>query len=537
MKLSEKLKNDFEQNEKFRLLACVLSGIFSSVPYFVSELFLLEWIAFVPFICVLLSDRKITLRRAFLYGFINHFSKSVIVFTWFKELYSMSALDMSPVIMILVIAAAIIGLSALQAIPYGVATLILSSLKKIEFKLPLLAFSVTAPILFTGCEMINTIIEQLPIGIIGFPWVLTYVTQGSFTYGIQTSSVFGAHFISFIVYLSNVLIALMILKCRKVQKICVILLISLFTANIGYGIISVKDENGTVKALAYQDNNSSYSKWTSSSTENCDTFISDMESAYTKEDMPQLIVLSETVFPVKINSGVSGSYIKKVLCDFTKKYGNTVVIGGFLYEGDMRYNAQFTFENGRLCDTVYKKRTLVPFGEYIPFENVINAVFPFMSEFNLSGNSLDPGTSTDVVECNFAKLGGLICYDSIFWYNARESAENNCEIIVVSTNDSWYNDSAAAYQHYTHSVFRAIETGKPVVRSATTGISGIIDRYGRTLDKTKLLVKGYAEAEIAPSKATTPFVIYGYGWFYILLFADVLFIAISAIKRRKLNEA
>lgn len=535
MRLKNKLYDLLEQNERFRLLACVLSGIFSSVPFFFEDLFLVSWISAVPFFCVLFSGKSISLKRVFLYGFLFHFSRSVIVLSWLKELYSMSALSIPPFLMICVILVAVIGLSALQAIPFGISCTIISLIsKKSKYNFVLV---LSASLLFTGSELINTLIEMYhPFGAIGFPWVLAYVSQGSFLSGIQASSLFGAHFVSFIIYAFNCLLSQALIKCGKVQKICAILSICLFTLNTSYGIITLScksDSSDFVKVLAYQDNNSSYSKWTTSATDTCDIFIEDMENKYDFDTMPNIIVLSETVFPVRMNTGSSGAYIKNALCDFTDKYDNIVVAGSFLYDDTGRYNAQFFFENGTLCDTVYKKRTLVPFGEYVPYENVLNTVFPFMEEFNLSGSSLDKGNGAFVAGCSKAKLGGLICYDSIFYYNAIESAKDGAQVLIVSTNDSWYNDSAAAYQHFTQSVFRAIETGKPVVRSATTGISGIIDAQGRTLSETKLLQKDDAEANILPNSKITPFVKYGYTWYYLLCAADLILILFSCLKRRK----
>ena len=532
MKLKEKLSDLLKNNEGFRLLACVLSGIFSSVPFFIDELFIIEWVSVIPLFYILFSSKKVRFYKAFLYGAIFHFSKSVIVLSWLKELTSMSALDVPPYLMIGIIIVAIIGLSALQAIPFGTSCMFINILKNKKTNLILLIL--TTSLLFTASELVNTIAEQY--GFIGFPWVLTYVSQVAFSAGIQSASLFGSHFISFIVFFANASLAVFLITSGKVQKICAILSLLLFTTNISYGIITLlptDKSNDSINVLAYQDNISSYSKWDTPATSTLDDFIYDMESTYDKSSMPDIIVLSETVFPVRLNSGSSGRYITNALCDFTEKYNNVVVAGSFLYTDEGRYNAQFFFDNGKLNDTVYKKRTLVPFGEYVPAENFLIKLFPFMEQFNLSGNSLTPGNNSEVADLSFTKIGGMICYDSIFYYNTRQSAKDGAQILVLSTNDSWYNDSAAAYHHFAHSKFRAIETRKPVIRGATTGISGIIDECGRTLDSTKLLVKDTATSFIIPNSYVTLFVKFGYTWYYLLFVADIILIFINHIKRRK----
>ncbi len=530
--LASKFKYLIKNNEKIRLLACVLSGFFSSVPFYFERLFIIEWVCFIPLFCVLYSCNNKRFRRTFLYGFLFHFSRSVIILSWFKELYLMQSLSIPPIIMIFVIAAAIIGLSAIQAVPFGMCSYIIAKCEEKGF--PALFLPFISAILFTAGELINTVFQQ--VGLVGFPWVQTYISQAGFIFGIQSASIFGAHFISFIIIICNALIACAVIKCGIVQKICVILPIGLFTLNLFYGIISLETNStfeNSISALAYQDNNSSYSKWNGSSRDICDGFILDMENTYNKENMPELIVLSETVFTVSINNSSKGAYIRNALCDFTKEYENTIVAGGFLTEDGKTYNAQFVFENGKILDTVYKKRTLVPFGEYIPAEKLALNLFPFIDNFNLSGNALAKSVDTNIIRSSVGNLGGLICYDSIFYYNTTSSVKDGAQILVLSTNDSWYNDSGAAYHHYAQAVFRAIESRKPLVRSATTGFCGIIDKYGRTLDKTKLLQKGFAVAEISKSSEITAFVLYEYSWYYALCILTLAIIVFTKIKRKK----
>ncbi|MBE6623250.1 MAG: apolipoprotein N-acyltransferase [Ruminococcaceae bacterium] len=527
-----KFRYYIRNNEKIRLLACVLSGFFSSVPFYFERLFIIEWVCFIPLFCTLFS-RNNSRRHTFLYGFLFHFSRSVIILSWFKELYFMQSLSIPPIVMIFIIAAAIIGLSAIQAIPFGLCSFIIVKFE--EKNLPSLFLPLISAILFTAGELINTVFQQ--VGLVGFPWVQTYISQSGFIFGIQSASVLGAHFISFLIIICNAFIACAVTKCGIVQKICVILPIGLFTLNLFYGIICLETNStfeNSINALAYQDNNSSYSKWNGSSKDICDGFISDMENTYNEKNMPELIVLSETVFPISINNSSTGAYIRNALCDFTEKYKNTIVAGGFLTENGKRYNAQFVFENGRILDTVYKKRTLVPFGEYIPAEKLILNLFPFFDSFNLSGDALTKSVDTNIIKSSVGNLGGLICYDSIFYYNTSTSVKDGAQILVLSTNDSWYNDSGAAYHHYAQAVFRAVESRKPLVRSATTGFCGIIDKYGRTLDKTKLLQKDYAAAEISKNSELSAFVRMGYSWYYTLCIITLVFIAVSKFKRRKL---
>ena len=220
MTLSSTLKNllhNLKNNEKFRLLACAASGILSSLPFFFEKLFIFEWLCFVPFFMLFYTDKNITAKRAFLYGFLLHFTRSCIVLTWFKELYSMSAVDVPPFIMIAVIFLGDVVLSALQSVPFGICSILINHLHKSTSNCALRHIFSASFFAFT--ELFQTLIEETCfLGLIGFPWVVSYVTQHRFLYAIQSASVFGAIFITFIIILVNSLIAHAIF-CEKKAKI------------------------------------------------------------------------------------------------------------------------------------------------------------------------------------------------------------------------------------------------------------------------------------------------------------------------------
>ena len=521
--------------ERFRILVCIISGIFSSIPFFLADLFILEWISYIPFFIILISQKESNAKKLFLYGFFSHFSRSVIVLSWFKELYSMSALDYPPAVMIMIIIVADVGLSALQAIPFGIFSILAA--KVFKFCPYAVANSAAAAAFFTLSELIHTLAEQFhPFGFVGFPWVVTYITQQNFINGIQTASVFGAHFITFLIFLFSSLVAYAFIELGKKRILLLSCALSVFFLNFifGYCTVSLSDftqentQNKKISTIIYQDNHSSYDKWDASSTETCDEFIEDMEEYFQNNSVPDLILLSETVFTATLNTdphsdSVSGKYITERLAGFSEKYGTIVICGGFYENDGLEYNALFMFDNGKVSDTVYKKRTLVPFGEYIPFEDLLTSAFKDLENFNLRGSYLSPGNSSEVFDSSIGKLGGIICYDSIFYYNSSESVREGAEIIVLSTNDSWYNDSAAAFQHYAHSVFRAVENRKFVIRAATTGISGIIDSFGRTLKSSELLKKSVICGTAYLNDKITLFSQYGYLYFYIFLFLAVCY--------------
>jgi len=143
------------------------------------------------------------------------------------------------------------------------------------------------------------------------------------------------------------------------------------------------------------------------------------------------------------------------------------------------YNAAFVVDPLLgLQTSYYAKRRLVQFGEYIPLRPVLG----WIGKFVPLGDDFTPGTdSTPLVvamDRGAAAFGVLICYEDLFPELAREEVLSGADALVVVTNDAWYGEGAAAYQHAAHSVLRAIETRRPVLRCGNAGWSGWIDEFG-----------------------------------------------------------
>lgn len=137
--------------------------------------------------------------------------------------------------------------------------------------------------------------------------------------------------------------------------------------------------------------------------------------------------------------------------------------------------------DGGLQPDFYAKQKLVPFGEYVPLRWVpfVDKVVPFDHDF-LPGSeaSLIPLPVNDRVW----QAGSLVCYEDIFPQLGRKMVLAGADFIVVVTNDAWYGEEAGAWQHAAHSVLRAVETRRPVIRCGNNGWSGWIDELGRTRD-------------------------------------------------------
>lgn len=138
-----------------------------------------------------------------------------------------------------------------------------------------------------------------------------------------------------------------------------------------------------------------------------------------------------------------------------------------------------------VLSTDYAKRHLVPFGEYIP----VRSVFGWLEKFVPIGGDFIPGESAQPLPVKIGAatvpVGVLVCYEDLFPSLARESARAGAEVLAVLTNDAWYGEGGAATQHAAHSVLRAVETRRPVIRCGNGGWSGWIDEFGNIRDTVR----------------------------------------------------
>jgi apolipoprotein N-acyltransferase len=104
-----------------------------------------------------------------------------------------------------------------------------------------------------------------------------------------------------------------------------------------------------------------------------------------------------------------------------------------------------------------------------------------------------------------ATIGVGVCFDSIFPRALAEDTKAGATVLAVVTNDAWYKKTAAPHQHFAHAILRAVENRRFLVRAANTGVSGIIDPYGRALVRSKMFVPAIVHGRVAPATELTPY--------------------------------
>jgi apolipoprotein N-acyltransferase len=176
---------------------------------------------------------------------------------------------------------------------------------------------------------------------------------------------------------------------------------------------------------------------------------------------------------------------------------------------------------GRVVAT-FDKYHLVPFGEYVPLRGIlpIDKITPGASDF-----SAGPGPATLALP-GLPPASPLVCYEAIFPGAVTARGGQRPGWLLNVTNDAWFGDSAGPHQHFASARLRAVEEGLPLVRAANTGISAVIDPYGRVLASLPLGREGVLDAGLPDALAATPFARFGNAVLLVLLAAALGAIAV-----------
>lgn len=191
---------------------------------------------------------------------------------------------------------------------------------------------------------------------------------------------------------------------------------------------------------------------------------------------PQLLIWPEAATPRGMFADQTNNHF---ILDLAATGDFNFLLGTLDFDDEGDYNiAVLLTDRGRNCQ-MYRKIHLVPFGEFIPFRKS----FPLFAAIagDLVPGDFKPGKSYSVLEMNNppVKIAALICFEDSLGDLTRRFVRNGADLLVNITNDGWFLKSAGAEQHLAHAVFRAVETRRPLVRVANTGVTCFVDRAGK----------------------------------------------------------
>jgi apolipoprotein N-acyltransferase len=169
------------------------------------------------------------------------------------------------------------------------------------------------------------------------------------------------------------------------------------------------------------------------------------------------------------------------------------------------YNSAFMLHPDGATAAVYRKIHLVPFGEYVPLRTLLFFVAPLVE----SVSDFAPGTRVTMLPVDGHMASTAICYEVVYPHLIRRGVLEGAELLTTVTNDAWYGRSSAPYQHYELAAMRAIEQGRYLARAANTGISAIVDPYGREVARSSLFETTVVTGEVRFIQARTVYATIG----------------------------
>ena len=173
---------------------------------------------------------------------------------------------------------------------------------------------------------------------------------------------------------------------------------------------------------------------------------------------------------------------------------------------------------------------LVPFGEYVPMKKWL----PFVNKIVEGVGDFDTGEKGQTIKWQKSSIGMRICYEIIFPALSRAMVQNNASLLVNITNDAWYGRTSAPYQHFSMSVFRAVENRRSIIRAANTGISGFIEPSGSVIETTQIFKDAVITQKVPILQVETLYTRFGDVFAMACLGLSVFFIILQSLKFRKL---
>lgn len=415
----------------------------------------------------------------------------------------------------------VIGLPALLSFFTGLSL----AIAKIFFHQARLSTWIGFAALLTLSEMVRGTIMT------GFPWNLYGYAWSRVPEMLQSASLFGSYTLTFLTLLLAAAPAfLWLARLDRVRRtagaaLAIVLTLSLY----GYGAWRLSHEttyNDNVVVRVVQANIEQSMKWDASLiVPHFEKHLDLSAKAPIEQDL--FILWPETAIPpMLLDNEIARDKIEALLT--SQSTGNAYLLTGALVHkadetGERYYNALLAFDKRAEVRAAYAKTRLVPFGEFIPFQQWI----PLRPVVQFQGFERGDGPNSYQID-NMPAFSPLVCYEIIFPGRVVDK-DDRPALLAAVTNDGWYGDSAGPHQHFFQVTVRAIEEGLPAIRSANTGISGIIDPYGRIVAQSDLFAETAIDAMLPAALPPPPFARTGNG---IWLLALLTIVSLSAVRAK-----
>jgi apolipoprotein N-acyltransferase len=330
----------------------------------------------------------------------------------------------------------------------------------------------------------------------GFPWVLLGSSQAGVIPVVQTASLAGVYGLSALVAFVSSALALGVAGRGRARWMAPAAAACLAGGLAGWGAWRVQDGalvrgGQPVTVALVQGNVLQSEKWDKARAEG----ILNRYLTMTREGAARgasLVVWPESSTPFMFEHDPAG---RLAITSLVRELGVALLFGSDQYEPGKPprfYNSAFLLGPDGQTAGVYRKMHLVPFGEYVPLKRLLFFVTPLVE----SVSDFSAGEEPVVMPLGENRLSTAICYEVVYPDLVASFARRGSQLLTTITNDAWYGHSSAPHQHFWQATLRAVEHGRYLVRAANTGISGIVDPYGRVVVKTPIFEQTVASGEV-----------------------------------------
>lgn len=469
-----------------RLGLVVASGLALALAFPKFDLNLLAWVAFIP---LLYAIQDLSLGAVFGYAWLQSLACYLGSLYWVViTLHQFAGLAVWIAILPLLVLAGAMAVQTATALWAG-------ELIARRLKVPLI---LTLPPTWAAIEWIRSFFP------IGFPWnLLGYAAYRNLEL-IQFAEFTGVYGVSALIICFNVVVfeVLFTRHTRRLQTLSLGALTGAMLAALGFGTLRVNQlakapASGRLRVAMVQGNIPQTVKWDPSFLDSSFKVYAD-QSRMASRHNADLIIWPEAAAAFLFQPGDDyppalardADYRSRLLA-LAGETRDPILFGApalRIDDGQVSfYNRAYLVSGAGKVEDFYDKIQLVPFGEYVPFRPVLGY---FVNRIAHGFGDMIPGQRQTVFDVKGARLGALICYESVFPDLTRRAVKAGADILVNITNDAWYGESSAPYQLLAMAAMRSVETKVPMVRVANTGISAIIRPDGRITAPTPLFERG-----------------------------------------------
>jgi apolipoprotein N-acyltransferase len=320
----------------------------------------------------------------------------------------------------------------------------------------------------------------------GFPWVLLGDSQVTVLPVAQLASVLGVYGVSGLVAFINAAIAYAMLTNGRRRAVAIAAAAGVLIATGAWGAARIADgaltRAGTpIRVGLIQANIAQEDKWKAGEARRIFTTYIAMTRDAVKRGA-EYVIWPESATPFMFENDPAGQEALRALA---REVRVPILFGSdqeVTRPEPALYNAAFLVTPDGRTAAVYRKIHLVPWGEFIPMKRLLFFVSPLVDSFT----DFSPGTEMVLLPIGSHLASTAICYEVVYPSLIRRAVQGGSELLTTITNDAWYGQSSAPYQHFALASMRAIEQGRYLARAANTGISGVIDPYGRIVRQSSI---------------------------------------------------